>query len=62
MILNGKVVNNKVYNFSTSTTFILVVSPSDVTYKIWISNLRNSNIVFNDKMILNEKVINYKVS
>jgi hypothetical protein len=31
----------KFYNFSISTTFILVVSPSEVVYKIWISNLRN---------------------
>ena len=29
--------------------------------KIQISNLRNSNIVSLDKMILNEKVVNYKV-
>ena len=52
----------KFYNFSRSTIFILVVSPSEVTYKIWISNLRNSNVVFHDKVVSNEKVINYKVS
>ena len=57
-----KLSTTKFYNFSRSTTFILVVSPSDVTYKIWISNLRKSNVVFHDKMISNEKVINYKVS
>ena len=52
----------KFHNILRSTTFILVVSLSEVTYKIWISNLRNLNVVFHDKMILNEKVINYKVS
>ena len=57
-----KLSTTKFYNFSRSTTFILVVSPSEVTYQIWISNLRNSNVVFHDKMISNEKVINYKVS
>ena len=58
---NEKLSTIKFYNFSRSTTFILVVSPSEVTYKIWISNLRNSNVVFYDKMISNEKVVNYKV-
>ena len=29
--------------------------------KIQISNLTNSNVVFHDKMISNEKVVNYKV-
>ena len=52
----------KFYNFLKSTTFILVVTSSEVIYKIWISNLRNSNVVFDDKMISNEKIINYKVS
>jgi hypothetical protein len=27
-------------------TFILGASPSEVVYKIWISNLKNSNVVF----------------
>jgi len=57
-----KLSTTKFYNFSRSTTFILLVSPSEVTYKIWISNLRNSNVVFHDKIISNQKVINYKVS
>ena len=52
----------KFYNFLRSTTFILVVPSSEVIYKIWISNMRNSNVVFDDKMISNEKIINYKVS
>ena len=52
----------KFHNFSRSTTFILIVSPSEVVYKIWISNLRNSNVVFVDKMISNKKVVDYKVS
>ena len=52
----------KFYNFSRSTTFILVVSPSEAIYKICILNWRNSNVVFHGKMISNEKVINYKVS
>jgi len=52
----------KFYNFLRPTTFILVVPSSEVIYKIWISNLRNSNVVFDDKMISNEKIINYKVS
>jgi hypothetical protein len=52
----------KFHNFWRSTTFILVVSPSEVVYKIWISHLRNSNVVNVDKMISNEKVVNYKVS
>ena len=51
----------KFYNLLRSRTFILVVSPSKVVYKIWISNLRNSNVVFYDKMISNEEVVNYKV-
>ena len=57
-----KLSTTKFYNFLRSTTFILVVSPSEVVCKIWISNLRNSNVVFHDKMISNEKVVNYKVS
>ena len=61
MISNKKVVNYKVVYFSRSTTSVFTVSPSEVIYKIWISNLRNPNVVFYDK-ISNEKVINYKVS
>ena len=50
------------YNFFGSTAFILVVSLSEVVWKIQISNLRNSNIVFLDKMISNQKIVNYNVS
>jgi len=57
-----KLSTTKFHNFSRSATFILLVSPSDVIYKIYVSNLRNSNVVFDDKMISNEKIINYKVS
>ena len=35
----------KLYNFLRSTTFILIVSPSEVVWKIQILNLRNSNVV-----------------
>ena len=54
LIQMKKLSTTKFYNFLRFTTFILVVSPSEVTYKIWISNLRNSNVVFHDKMISNE--------
>jgi hypothetical protein len=57
-----KLSTTKLYNFSRSTTFILVVSPSKVVYKIWISNLRNSKVVFLDKMFSNKEVVDYKVS
>jgi hypothetical protein len=62
--MNSKEKNStiKFYNFLRSTTFILIISAFEVVYKIWISNLRNSNVVFHDKMISNQKVINYKVS
>ena len=59
---NEKLTPIKLYKFSRSITFILVVSPFEVVYKIWILNLRNSNRVFHDKMISNKKVISYKVS
>ena len=51
----------KLHNFSRSIIFVWVVSPFEVILKIQISNLRNSNIVFLDKMTSNEKVVNYKV-
>jgi len=56
-----KLLTTKLHNFSRSTTFVLVVSPFEDILKIQISNLRNSNIIFLDKMISNEKVVNYKV-
>jgi hypothetical protein len=59
---NKKLSTTKFHNISRSTTFILVISPSEVVYKIWILNLRNLNVVFHDKMISNEKVVKYKVS
>jgi hypothetical protein len=52
----------KLHNFSRYTTLVLIGSSSDVIYKIWISNLKTSNVFFYDKMILNQKVVNYKVS
>jgi hypothetical protein len=51
-----KLSTTKLHNILGSTTFILVVSPSEVIYKILISNLINLNVVFDDKMILNEKL------
>jgi len=36
----------KLYNFSISTTFVLVVSQSEVVLKIRISNMRNPNVIF----------------
>ena len=62
MISNQKIVNYNVSYLFGSTTFILVVSPSEVIYKIWISNFKNSNVIFIDKMISNQKVVNYRVS
>jgi len=41
-----KLLTTKFYNFLGSTIFIYGVSPSEVVYKIWILNLRNSNVVF----------------
>jgi hypothetical protein len=35
-------------NFWRSTILILVISPSEVARRIWISNVRNSNIFFMD--------------
>jgi hypothetical protein len=51
----------KLRNFSISTTFVWVISLFVDILKIKISNLKNSNIVFFDKMISTEKVVNYKV-
>ena len=48
--------------FFRSTTFILIVYSSEVIYKIWISNLKTSDVFFHDKMILNKTIVNYKVS
>ena len=52
----------KLHNFLRSTNSILIVSTSDAVYKIWILNLKTSHEFFNDKMISNKKVDNYKVS
>jgi hypothetical protein len=52
----------KLHNFSRSTSSILIVSTSEAVYKFWISNLKTSHDFFNDKMILNQKIVNYKVS
>jgi hypothetical protein len=51
-----KLSTTKFHNFSRSINFISVVSPSEVIYKIWISNLRNSNVVLHYKMISNKKL------
>ena len=56
-----KLSTTKLHNFSISTTFDMVISPFEDILKIEILNLRNSNIVFLDKMTSNEKVVNYKV-
>ena len=50
------------HNFLISTNSILIVSTSETVYKIWILNLKTSHEFFNDKMISNKKVDNYKVS
>ena len=55
-----KLSTKKFHNFSRSTTFILIVSPFEVIWKIYISNLRNSNVVFLDKMISNKKLSTIK--
>jgi hypothetical protein len=52
----------KLHNFSRFTSSIFIDSTSEVVYKIWISNLKTSREFFNDKMILNQKIVNYKVS
>jgi hypothetical protein len=52
----------EVFNFSISTTSILIVYQSETVYKIWISNLKTSNEFFYDKMISNQKIVTYKVS
>jgi hypothetical protein len=52
----------KLHNFLRSTSFILIVSTFETVYKIWILNLETSHEFFNDKMISNQKVVNYKVS
>jgi hypothetical protein len=40
---------------------MLVVFPFEVVFKIQILKFLNSNVVFVDKMISNEKVVNYKI-
>jgi hypothetical protein len=52
----------KLHNVLRSTTSILIVSTSESVYKNWISNLKTSHEFFYDKMISNQKNINYKVS
>jgi hypothetical protein len=51
----------KFHNFLRSTSSILIDSTSEAVYKIWISNLKTSHEFFNDKMISNKKIANYKV-
>jgi multisubunit Na+/H+ antiporter MnhE subunit len=52
----------KLHNFSRFTSSILIVSTFEAVYKIWISNLKTSRELLNDKMISNQKIVNYKVS
>jgi hypothetical protein len=52
----------KLHNFSRSTCSILIVSTSKAVYKIFITNLKTSHKFFNDKMISNQNIVNYKVS
>jgi hypothetical protein len=52
----------KLHNFLRSTSFILIVSTSETVYKIWILIFKTSHEIFNDKMISNKKIVNYKVS
>jgi hypothetical protein len=51
----------KFKNFSRPTTFLLVVFPFEVVFKIQILNFLNPNVVFVDKMTSNKKVANYKI-
>jgi hypothetical protein len=50
------------HNILRFTSFILIVFTSETVYKIWILNLKTSHEFFNDKMISNKKIVNYKVS
>jgi hypothetical protein len=52
----------KFHNFLRYTTFMLEVFSFEVVNKIWISDLRDSNLNFIDNIISNKKVLNYKVS
>ena len=52
----------KLHDFLRSTRFILIVSTSETVYKIWILKLKISHEIFNDKIISNQKIVNYKVS
>jgi hypothetical protein len=56
-----KLSTTKLHNFSRSTTFVLVVSPFQVILKIQMSNLKNLNIVFLDKMTSNKKLSTIKL-
>jgi hypothetical protein len=59
--LNTNLLSYTIYNAFVSCFKCLITYAINYNLKIQISNLRNSNIIFFDKMILNEKVINYKV-
>jgi hypothetical protein len=52
----------KLHNFSRSTSSILIISTSEAVYKKLISNLKTSHKLFYDKMISNQKTVNYIVS
>jgi hypothetical protein len=57
-----KLSTTKFHDISRPTTFVLVVLPSEVVWKIWIWIFFISDIVFVDKITLNQKVDNYKIS
>ena len=61
---NTNFLSYTVYNAFISCFKCLITYAINYKYnlRIQISNLRNSNIVFFDKMISNEKVVNYKVA
>ena len=59
MILNKNLLIIKFHNISGSTTFILVVFPSEVGWKIRILKCKRS---FAWQMVLNQNVVNYKLS
>jgi hypothetical protein len=51
----------KLHNFLRSISSILIVFTYEAVYKIWISNLKTSYEFFNNKIISNQKIVNYKV-
>jgi hypothetical protein len=56
-----KMLTTKLNTILSSTTFILVLNPSEDVCKICSLNLKNSYVILRAQMISNEKVVNYKV-